>query len=739
MKRNTLLLLILLAATVIWADNLKKLELEQVVLNKGESLYNSLPRLRGWADDNHYFQYRDNKLLKVHARTGKTTVMQDVNQHKILLEKQFNPLYAASKLADFSRFLFLKNNRAYLFITKEGKLTEVLKVPQSEGKIKNITLSPDGKKAAYTVNGDLYCVDFGDGDQSKNASKISRLTTDGSIEILNGYASWVYYEEILGRGSRYKAFWWSPDSKRIAFMRFDQTDVPEFMIYRAKGVYGYHEKLRYPKAGFPNPTVKIGIADIVTGNLQWIDYKDPEDHYLAFPAWNASADKLYFQWMNRGQDHLKIMCYQLNSKNLRLIYEEKQDAWVDFLSGNDFNQLNNGDFIFRSSRDGWYHIYHLTADGQLSQLTRGEWTVTSIKCINRKKKHIYFTAHKEVSTDTDLYRIDFKGKSMKRLTDKRGTHSVQVSPSGRYFIDRYSALNVPTRLELRTNRGKLIRTLGDSYSAVIEKYQKVKAELFRIKTEDGFRLPATWYLPPNLDKTDSNKKYPVVISIYGGPDSSIVSNSYGSSYRRGLKRLYLAQQGIIVMYVDNRASGHFGKKGMAMIHRYLGKWELYDYIQAVKYLETLPFVDKEKIGIVGHSYGGYMTALALTKGADYFDYGISGSPVTDWRLYDSVYTERYMDTPQENPEGYKKSSTMNYVDQYKGAMRLTHGTMDDNVHPQNSIQLLESILETGNTVEFMLYPGSRHGIGGKKRREYTLSNINFWLKHFFNRTVSINR
>jgi len=735
MKRVTLILLILLAATLIWADNLKKIEIEQVVLDKGESLYNSLPRLRGWADDNHYFQYRDNKLLKVNARSGKTSVLLDIKQHKILQEKRFNPLYADSRLADFSRFLFLKENLAFLFIMKEGKLKEVLNIPESEGKIKNITLSPDGRKAAYTINGDLYCADFGDGDKTK----ISRLTTDGSVEILNGYASWVYYEEILGRGSRYKAFWWSPDSKRIAFMRFDQTKVPEFQIYRAKGTYGYHEKLRYPKPGFPNPTVKIGVADIGTKNIQWIDYKDPNDHYLAFPSWNASADKLYFQWMNRGQDHLKVMCYQLNSKKLHQVYEEKQDAWVDFLYSADFHKLKNGDFLLRSSRDGWYHIYYLTADGQLRQLTRGDWTVRSIKRINQKKKHIYFTAQKEVSTDTDLYRIDFKGKSLKRLTDKRGTHSVQVSPSGRYFIDRFSALTVPTRLELRNNRGKLIRTLGDSYSNVIETYQKVKAELFRIKTEDGFQLPAAWYLPPNLDKTDAGKKYPVVISIYGGPDSSIVSNSYGSSYRRGLERLYLAQQGIIVLYVDNRASGHFGKKGMAMIHRHLGKWELYDYITAVKYMESLPFVDKDKIGIVGHSYGGYMAALALTKGAEYFDYGISASPVTDWRLYDSVYTERYMDTPQENPDGYKKSAAMNYVDQFKGPLRLTHGTMDDNVHPQNAIQLLESILETGNTVEFMLYPGSRHGIGGKKRLEYKLSNINFWLKHFFGRTVSVKR
>jgi dipeptidyl-peptidase-4 len=725
MKRLTLTLLLSISLVYAGNGNLKKLTSEQVIHNKGEKLYTPLPDIRGWADDTHYYQFKEEKLFKVNAKNGKSSLVFNSKENKDLGKNGFIPYRAADETNDYNKFLFIKDGTIFLFLRQKNELQSLFNIPEARGEIKNPKLSPDGTQIAYTLKGNLFVFDI-------PTKKEIQVTADGSEDILNGYASWVYYEEILGRRSRYRAFWWSPDSSRIAFMRFDQAKVPVFSIYSASGDYGNLEHMRYPKAGFPNPTVKIGIAHLETNQVQWIDFKDADEHYLAFPVWNKTGDKFFFQWMNRGQDHLKILCYDLESNKLQPVYEEKQKAWVEFFEGDDFYVLKNNDVLIRSSKDGWYHIYYLPWQGRQRQVTKGSWSVTRINGVDEKRRLIYFSARKEDSTETDFYRIDFFGKKTKRLTDFKGTHSVELSPGCRYLIDRYSSIHTPTKIDVRDTRGRLVRKVADSYSPLLNKYRLAKVELFRIKTEDGFELPAVWYLPPDFDKS---KKYPVVMTIYGGPGSSIVTNSYGRGYRGGLEKFFLAQEGIINLFVDNRGSGHFGKKGMDLMHRQLGKWEMFDFIQVATYLRTLAFVDDERIGIKGHSYGGYVAALALTYGADYFQYGISGSPVIDWRLYDSVYSERYMDTPRENPEGYDKSSSLTYVGKYKGMLRITHGTLDDNVHAQNTLQFIDKVLNTGKTLELMLYPGNRHGIRDKKSIEYRKSDINFWLKHFFGRTI----
>jgi dipeptidyl-peptidase-4 len=728
MKRSIFILLLLCVNLLYAGDgDFKKLTAEQVIYYEGEELYKPLHYIPGWADDTHYYRFKDNKLFKVNAKNGKALAVLDPSKNKDLQDHAFNPDRSADKTGDYNKFLFVKEGTFFLFLRQENKLLTLFNIPGSEGEPENPRLSPDGTEIAYTLKGNLFVFDIPTG-------KKIQVTDDGGVDILNGYASWIYYEEILGRKSRYRAFWWSPDNSRVAFMRFDQGKVPVFSIYNPEGAYGSLEHMRYPKPGFPNPTVKIGIVHTGTNRVLWIDFNDHDyqDHYLAFPVWNKKGDKLYFQWMNRGQDHIKILCYDLNSHKLQPVYEEKQHAWVEFFDDNSLYLLKNNDMLIRSSKDGWYHIYYVPLSGDQRQITVGEWSVSGIEGVDEKQNIIYFTARKEDSTETDFYKVDFSGKEITRLTDFKGSHNVTLSPGYRYFIDRYSSVQTPTRMELRDTRGRLVRKIADSYSPVIEEYRMPRAELFRIKTEDGYELPALWYLPPDFDKS---KKYPVVMTVYGGPGSTIVANDYGKGYQGGLEKYFLAQEGIINLFVDHRGSGHFGKKGMELMHRQLGKWEMYDYIQAAKYLKTLPFVDAEKIGIKGHSYGGYAAAMALTYGADYFRYGISASPVIDWKLYDSVYTERYMETPQENPEGYETSSVLTYVDKYKGMLRLTHGTMDDNVHAQNALQLLDKILTTGRTLELMLYPGNRHGIRDRKGVEYRKSDINFWLKHFQGRTI----
>lgn len=715
MKRYLVFFLVLVLALSSRIPAAKKLTFEQAYLGKGEKLLNDLPRIGEWLDDRFYLEIKDKKVFKVDARKEKYRLIIDPAKYDVLEKNKLSLQRAAHRSADFRKFIFLKEGDLYLFT--KGK-NEIRRLTQTDGSEKNPRLSPDGRYVAYTLDHDLYLYDLADG-------KAIRLTSDGSEDILNGYASWVYYEEILGRRERYRAFWWSQDSQKIVFLRFDQTEVPVFPIFNAAGVYGELEKQRYPKPGFANPTVKIGIIDINTRGLSWIPFNDEADFYLSFPRWNQKNDSLYFQWLNRDQNHLKILCYDCASQKIRQVYEEKQETWVDFPGFNDLVLLKNDDMVIKSSKSGWDHIYLLFEDGTERQITTGEWAVGRIHTVDERRGLIYFDARREDSTETDFYCTDFWGKQVKRLTRQKGTHRVMVSEGGSYFIDNYSSITVPGKLDLYNREGQLIRSLGNRYNKVMEEYALATPQLFRIKTDDGFALPAIWYLPPDFDES---KKYPVILNVYGGPGASSVRNAFGY---RPLQGHFLASLGIIVMGVDHRGSGHFGKKGMGLMHRSLGKWEMHDYIQAVTYLRTLPFVDSQKIGITGGSYGGYVAALALASQPDYFQYGIAHFSVTDWRLYDSVYTERYMDTPEDNPEGYKSGSVLTYIDQYKGGLRITHGTMDDNVHMQNTLQFIDKALDAGKPIELMLYPGERHGLRGKKRVVFYKEDLDFWMRHLF--------
>jgi dipeptidyl-peptidase-4 len=719
MKHFLIIVLIITVNFLLYSEELKELTFEQVyMMGKGEKLLNELPRINDWANDRAYYEVKKTKLLKVDAKSGKTKVVLDSAKYPELKKKHLSLMRAADKTKDYSQFLF-KNKKGDIFLFSRGE-NKLIQVTQTEGEEKNPTFSPDGSKIAYTLEGNLYVY-------SIPGNKTRQLTTDGSEEILNGYASWIYYEEILGRRSMYKAFWWSPDSTKIVFMQFDQSKVPIFPIVRSTGDYGELEKQRYPKPGYPNPTVKIGIADLKSKDLQWIDCIDEEDHYLTFPKWNSRSNRVFFQWMNRDQNHLKILCFDLSTKKTKLAYEEKQKAWIDFLEDGDLWILSNDDLVLRSSKSGWFHIYYVTKDGTTRPVTSGDWTVNSIKLATENPKQIYFLARKEASTETDFYRTDFSGKRIKRLTSIQGSHRITLSPGGSYFIDTYSSIQFPAKMELKNKNGKLLRKLGDAASPVMKKYKLAKRELFTIKSTDGYNLPATWFLPPDFDRT---KKYPVIFTIYGAPGASTVSNYFGY---RGLGNYYLAQQGIIIFSVDHRGSGHFGKKGIDLMHRSLGKWEMVDYIEAVKYLRTLPFIDSKRIGITGGSYGGYVTALALTYGSEYFQYGIAGASVTDWRLYDTIYTERYMGTPQDNPEGYKHSSVLTHIKKLKdNRLLITHGNMDDNVHMQNTIQFIDKAQDAGKQVELMIFPGQRHGIRHPlKRITSAKMTLNFWKKNFF--------
>jgi dipeptidyl-peptidase-4 len=726
------LFLLLPDSSVSIQEGKKKLTYEQVYDFAKPRLFKSVPYIRAWFDDEHYLLTETDKktkeriLYKVNAKSGKKTALLNYSHIQKKLPKGLLASQHKDVSSDYSGFIYMFKSDLYHYSVKGGTLKQLTATPGEE---KNPNLSPNGKFVAYTRDHDLYALDIDSGLEY-------RLTTDGSDTIYNGWASWVYMEEILLRMSRYAAFWWSPDSQKITFLRFNDSPVPTFPIVSAKGAHGELEIQRYPKAGDPNPYVKLGIVNVTDGKTIWVDVEEKADHYIAWPIWLPDSSKLTFQWVNRGQDNIKIYLVDIQSGKKHEIYDEKQSSWINFFTDAELRRsiyffMDKSGFLLRSSVDGWDHLYYYDLEGNLKKrLTSGEWSVTKISVVDGKKGRVFFYAKKDKTTETHLYSIKLDGTGMKRLTRESGDHrtllSSGISPGGSYFIDRYSSINIPTRQDLFQGDGTFVRSLGDSRSPVMDEYVLGKKQLFTIPTEDGKDLPAYWILPPDLDES---QKYPVLISIYGGPGSSTVTNTFPM-----LSQLYFAQEGIIYMSVDHRGSGHFGKKGISRMHRNLGKWEMHDLIEAVKWLRKKPFVDETKIGITGGSYGGYVTCMALTYGADYFTHGYARSSVTDWHLYDTFYTERYMDRPCENKEGYKFGSALTHTDKLKGILFLAHGDMDDNVHMQNTIQLIDKLIDSGKNFEFIPFPLQRHGFTDNKKWKYSSRHsVDFWFKHFLNR------
>lgn len=711
----------LLAATLLCAPlfaQKKPVTFEMAFDNAEPRLTIPIGSADGWIDDEHFIWVDKDKegntaQYKVNAKTGDRTPYRKA-------QEPHADKTGYHRTADRSGETWLDENDVYY---QSPSLTAPRRITNTPGEEQNPRLSPNGKHIAYTRDGNLYVADVASGAESK-------LTNDGSETVYNGFASWVYFEEILGRASRYRAFWWSPDSKKICYMRFDDSPVKTFPIYHEEGNYGHLEITRYPKAGEDNPKVRMGSVALESGKTTWFDFDENADEYLAWPFWTPDSKKVHVQWMNRDQNYLIIYECDARTGKKKSIYEEKQATWVEFF--NDITYLEDGSgFLLRSDKDGWRHLYYYDMQGNLkARLTQGDWRVMSILGVDIDKKRVYFTAKKSDMAGLDLMSVSLRGKRLKSHTEPGGTHRVSLSPGFTYFLDRYSNYQTPTQVRLyRTKGGKLINVLADSRNPAMDHYNLGKVEFFTIPSGDGFDLPAWWMIPQNLDQNSGAKKYGVIFRIYSGPDAPTVRNSFA---RRTLADYYYANHGIITISVDHRASGHFGKRGVENMYRSLGQWEVKDLKTAVDWLKTKPFIDSTRIGITGHSYGGYMTLLAMAKEPDSFTHGVSGAPVTDWALYDTVYTERYMDRPQDNPEGYKAGSVLEFGKQIKGELRLIHGTIDDNVHFQNSLQLVKILTDEGIPFDFMAYPGSRHRIAQQKHR--FRSEHAFWFRHFLNRS-----
>ena len=622
----------------------------------------------------------------------------------------------------------------------------------------NPTLSPDGSRIAFTRGNDLWVAEVATG-------KEVRLTEDGSATILNGYASWVYYEEILGRPTRYRAFWWSPDSRKIGFYRFDNAEVPVFPIYssypedydRSGMGLSYTQKAgaavplegvsptggsvrmtRYPKCGDNNPKVRIGIADVETSSVTWADFDENEDQYFGTPFWGADSRFFFVQREPRTQNRLDLYAVSPEDGSCKCIYHEEYDTWLDWIDGMLFGK--DGLYMIRSFETSWQQIYYLSYDGAIfTRLTDGpNWRMSLLDVDeSRMKKNpdgtgatVFFVAERDSRVSSALYSVR-KGEVNAVSHPQYHVSRVKLSPSRKYAAASISRCNVPDQLWIfdvgKPSRSFKVADLADG----MDLGSMNLPQLITMTTRDGFTLPALVCYPESFDP---GKKYPVHMDIYGGPDTPMVSDSWAGSRRYD----WYAANGIIEIVADCRASGHNGRKGLDMIYGRLSEVEVSDFVEWAEYLQSLPYVQGDKIGVEGFSFGGTMTALLVMDHSEAFHYGIAGGGVYDWALYDTHYTERFMDTPANNPEGYARTRTVDHAANYpvrygsddgSVMLKLTHGTGDDNVHFQNTLMLADALQKAGAKFELMIYPDGMHGYRGYQGDHFQNANREFWLHY----------
>ena len=669
------------------------------------------PRSVNWIDGGNKFSFIDgqNNIKTLSPKDQKEEVVFDGSQLKfpgtdkpftygsfqwskdsknILFQANFRPVYRRSGMSDY--YVYSVADKSLKLVAKDAQTAE---------------LAPDGSKVGYERGGNLFVFDFA-------TQKETQLTDDAKAAFYNGRFGWAYEEEF----GLAQAWDWSPDSKFIAFWQSDERKVPIYKLTDYKGFDEKFDSLPYPRVGDQNPTVRIGVIEIANKAKAMDEGRSrPRANRMAIfrvSTGHRRKASLALMHLNRKQNHLRLFMANARTGDARQIMEEKSTTWVDvfdFFAGiNHLIYFPAGvqEFYWVSDRDGFAHLYRYDYTGKLlNAVTSGKWEVSYVHHIDPKTKKVYFTSTEASPLERQLFVTDVDGKNKRRLTTVPGKHAVNFSPNGQYFIDRYSNVSTPTQVELRDTKGQLIKALETNTKVTdyLASHGYAPKELSSFTTSDGQQIDISIIKPLDFDPT---KKYPVMLDIYGGPGAQSVYNEFATS---GWHQ-WLAQTGYIVVGVNNRGSGGYGREFEKVVYEKLGKYESLDFAETAAYLAKQPWVDANRMAIRGHSYGGYMSSYTMLTHPGVFKVSLVGAPVTDWRLYDSIYTERYMGLIPENEEKYKASAVTTYAKNLAGKMFIAHSTMDENVHVRNTFQLMNALEDAGKDADLRIYPPGTHGV-----------------------------
>lgn len=727
MKHLLFTFLALFAAATMYGQSRQQITLDDI-FTRGTFRAESVAGLQSMNDGEHYITMEGGtRILKNSYRTGQmVSVLFDITKVK------------RSPISSFTGFTF-SNDETKILLTTEVKpiyrhsytaqyyvwnsVTEELAALSDQGAQQGATFSPDGERVAYVRGNNLFI-------KSLKFGNTTQITWDGKEnEIINGIPDWVYEEEFGFN----KAFWWSPDSKFLAYVRFDETQVPTFTMTMYQGerpaieenrLYPGQLTFKYPKAGEKNSTVSVMSYELYSKLTNKVDIGTDTDIYIPRLKWTPDSKDLVVMRMNRRQNQLDVLYANPFTGETRPIFTEKNERYIDEEFLDAFTYLDDGRFIVNSERDGWSHLYLYDRLGFLQgQLTKGEFDVTRFYGYDASQRVFYYQAAAESPLRREVYFVSLDGKRRGKVSTLAGTNHADFSRNFNYYVNYYSSSQVPQLITLHDRRNRLIRTLQDNTALKkkMEGYQLPQKEFFTFKTSEGTELNGIMIRPVNFDK---NKRYPVLITQYSGPNSQQVTDSWkGVSWND-----YLAQEGFIVVTVDPRGTAARGENFRKVTYLQLGRYESEDMVETARYLGTLPYVDKNNVAIYGWSYGGFMTLLSMQKGGELFRAGISVAPVTNWRFYDTIYTERFMRTPHENPDGYDDNSPLSHPGDIKGRLLIVHGSADDNVHVQNTYEFTEKLVQAGVQFDMAIYTNRSHGIRGGNTTMHLYTRLTNFLK-----------
>jgi len=715
-----LTLCLMLTGMAIQAQDNSKITLADL-WKKGTFNSQGVRGLRSMDDGNHYTTLEKGRMIVKHSYETGESVDTLINVNT--LDAEFENIQGYSFNADETKIMIYTKRKSiyrhsftaefYVINLDDQSITSV----SENGRQQLATFSPQSDKVAFVRENNIYIKDLTTGNESQ-------ITQDGEKnKIINGAPDWVYEEEFSFK----KAFEWSPDGKKIAYMKFNESRVKEYTMKIYGGAAPHHEdndpypeirQWKYPKAGEKNSILTVHVYDLDSEKTTEMEVGEETDQYIPRIRWTTSPDKLSIFRLNRLQNHLEILIANPENGNSEVMYSEKNKYYIPKKNLDYINFLEDGmHFTLLSEMDGWSHLYLMNMEGNVvAKLTQGDYDVTDYYGFDKKEKQFYFQAAKESPLRREVYSVNMEGEDLEKITKKQGTNSASFSKGFKYYINTFSSAQQPPYITLHNKKGKTIRVLEDNnkLQKKLNNMDHSLKEFFSFKTSDDVKINAYMIKPVDFNPS---KEYPVLVTQYSGPASQSVRDSWSFGWNN-----YLAQEGYLIVSVDPRGTGARGEEFRKITYKQLGHYETIDLVETAKYLGKKDFIDKDRIGIWGWSYGGFMTCLSMTKGDGVYDAGIAVAPVTNWRFYDNIYTERFMQRPQQNKEGYEQNSPLNFADQLQGDLLLVHGSADDNVHLQNTMEFAERLVQADKEFDMKIYTNRNHGIHGGNTR-YHLYNL----------------